>query len=262
MELQEHVEAFAGAGVRLIAVTPEPVEVIARFTERHGVTFPVLSDADSAVIDQYGIRNTGVPEDHRLHGMPFPGAYLTDAQGRIAQKHFNTNYRVRESAETIIRGDLGEWHDAHGHPAAAGGAVSAALGSPELKPFSRIDVLVRIDLPEGRHAYGEPVPEGLTATSVTVTGPDDLRVEAPVMPPTRPLYVEGVGEELAVFDGDIRIRVPISYRSAEAPGGGDTVPIAVEVRYQACDELVCFLPAEERLTLDAPLTGHLRPERD
>lgn len=55
MELQEHSEAFAGAGVRLIAVTPEPVEVIARFTERYGITLPVLSDPDSAVINQYGI---------------------------------------------------------------------------------------------------------------------------------------------------------------------------------------------------------------
>ncbi len=261
MELQEHLGAFEAAGVRVIAVTPEPAEVIARFTERYGVTFPVLSDVDSAVIDEYGIRNTEVPEDHRLYGMPFPGAYLADAEGRIAQKHFNTNYRVRESAETIIRGDLGEWYDPEGYPAAeSGGAVSASLGSPELKPFSRVDLLVRLNLPAGQHAYGEPVPDGLVATSVTVTGPEELRTEAPVMPPTRPLLVEAVGEELQVFEGDIHIRVPLSYRSLEAPDGGDSVPIGIEVRYQACDELVCFLPVEERLTLDAPLGGHLRPE--
>lgn len=263
MELQDHVEAFAAAGVRVIAVSPEPVEVIERFTERHGVTFPILSDAGSAVINEYGILNTEVPEDHRLYGMPFPGAYLTDTDGRIAQKHFNTNYRVRESAETVIRGDLGEWYDIEGYPSATrGGAVSASLGSRELKPFSRVDLLVRIDLPDGQHAYGEPVPEGLVATSVTVTGPEELRADKPVMPSTRPLFVEGVGEELQVFEGDIHIRVPLSYRNAEAPDGGDTVPIGVEVRYQACDELVCFLPVEERLTLDAPLGGHLRPERD
>ena len=263
MELQDHVEAFAAAGVRVVAVSPEPVDVIARFTERYGVTFPVLSDAGSAVINEYGILNTEVPEDHRLYGMPFPGAYLTDAAGRIAQKHFKTNYRVRESAEVVIRGDLGEWYDSEGYPSATGGsAVSASLGSRELKPFSRIDLLVRIDLPDGQHAYGEPVPEGLVATRVTVTGPEELRADEPVMPSTRPLFVEGVGEELQVFEGDIHIRVPLSYRNAEAPDGGDTVPIGIEVRYQACDELVCFLPVEERLTLDAPLGGHLRPDRD
>ena len=208
MELQEHVDAFAEAGVRVIAVSPEPAEVIARFSERYGVTFPVLSDAGSAVINQYGIRNTDVPEDHRLYGMPFPGAYLTDAEGRIAQKHFNTNYRVRESAETIIRGDLGEWYDVDGYPAAdGGGAVRASLGSRELKPFRRVDLLVRIDLPAGQHAYGEPVPDGLVATSVTVTGPEGLRAETPIMPATRPLTVheEAVRPEWIDYNGHMNV---------------------------------------------------------
>ena len=248
--------------MRVLAVSPEPVEVIARFTERHGISFPVLSDADSAVIREYGILNTGVEEDHRLYGMPFPGAYLTDTAGRITQKHFNTNYRVRESAGTIIRGDLGEWYDLDGYPSATSGTVvSATLGSRELKPFQRVDLLVHIDLPEGQHAYGEPVPDGLVATSVEVTGPEGLRAEAAVLPPTRPLFVEAVREDLSVFEGDIEIRVPLTYRNPEAQPG-DRVPIEIEVRYQACDELVCYLPVEERLTLDAPVGANLRPQRD
>ena len=262
MELQDYVDAFAAAGVRVLAVSPEPVEVIERFTERHGIGFPVLSDADSAVIREYGILNTGVEEDHRLYGMPFPGAYLTDAEGRITQKHFNPNYRVRESAGTIIRGDLGEWYDLDGYPSATSGAVvSATLGSRELKPFQRVDLLVHIDLPEGQHAYGEPVPDGLVATSVEVTGPEGLRAEAADLPQTRPLFVEAVREDLSVFEGDIEIRVPLTYRNPEAQPG-DRVPIEIEVRYQACDELVCYLPVEERLTLDAPVGANLRPQRD
>lgn len=261
MELQEHIETFAAAGVRIIAVSPEPVGTIARFTEGHGVTFPVLSDTGSVVIREYGILNVGVPKDHPYYGIPFNGAYLTDTDGRIAQKHFNPSFRVRESAEMIIRGDLGEWYDIEGYPAATGGAaVSASLGSAELKPYRRVDLLIRIDLPEGQHAYGEPVPEGLVATTVTVTGPEELRVDAPVMPSTQPLFVEGVGKELQVFDGDIHIRVPVSYRSFDPPDEGGAVPIGIDVRYQACDRLVCFLPAEERLTLDAPLGAHLQPE--
>jgi hypothetical protein len=40
------------------------------------------------------------------------------------------------------------------------------------------------------------------------------------------------------------------------------VPIEIEVRYQACDEEVCYLPAHERLTLDATAGANLRPVRD
>ena len=261
MELQEHLDEFAAAGVRVFAVSPEPVELIARFTERHGVTLPVLSDADSAVIRRYGILNTGVPEDNERYGMPFPGAYLTDGAGRITQKHFNTNHRVRETAETIIRGDLGAWFDLGGYPSVHSGAtVRATLGGHDLKPFQRVDLLVHIDLPEGQHAYGEPVPDGFVPVSVVVTGPEELRIEAPLLPPTRMLFVEGVNETLPVFAGDLEIRVPLGYRSTEARPG-DGVPIAVEVRYQACDEQVCYLPALERIEIELPVGANLRPER-
>lgn len=262
MELQEHLAEFAAAGVRVIAVSPEPVDVIARYAERYGIEFPILSDAGSEVIRQYGILNTGVPEDNVRYGMPFPGAYLTDSDGRITQKHFNTNFRVRETAETIVRGDLGAWFDLTGYPSATSGAtVSATLGGHDLKPFQRVDLLVRIDLPEGQHAYGEPVPEGYVATQVLVTGPEELRAEDAIYPPTRPLLVADVNEELPVFDGDIEVRIPLSYRSLEATPG-DPVPIEVEVRYQACDEQVCYLPTEERLTLEVQVGQNLRPVRD
>ncbi len=262
MELQDHLDDFAAAGVRVIGVSPEPVEVIARFAGRHGVTFPVLADPDSAVIRQYGILNTGVPEDNPRYGMPFPGAYLTDDDGRITQKHFTTHYRVRETAETIIRGDLSAWFDLEGYPSAQSEAtVAVALGARDFKPFQRADLLVRIALPEGQHAYGEPVPEGYLPTSVTVRGPEELRVEPAIYPPTRPLLVEGVNEELQVFEGELEIRIPLTYRNREALSG-DTVTLEVDVRYQACDERVCYLPAHEQVRLDVPVGANLRPDRD
>jgi hypothetical protein len=105
---------------------------------------------------------------------------------------------------------------------------------------------MRIELPEGQHAYGEPVPDGFIPVSVVVTGPEDLRVETPVPTRTRLLFVEGVNETLPVFAGDLEIRVPLSYRNPEARPG-DHVSIEIEVRYQACDDQVCYLPAQERL---------------
>ena len=45
--------------MRVFAVSPEPAAALARFAERHGVAFPLLSDADSAVIRRFGILNAG-----------------------------------------------------------------------------------------------------------------------------------------------------------------------------------------------------------
>lgn len=257
MELQDHLDEFAAAGVRVVAVTPEPVALVAAYTSRYGIEFPVLADEDSAVIRRYGILNTEVPTDNVRYGMPFPGAYLTDTEGRITQKHFNTNYRVRETAETIIRGDLGAWLDLEGYPSAAGEAgVTLALGAHDFKPFQRADLLIRISLPEGQHAYGEPVPDGYTPTTVEVRGPEELRIERPIFPSTRPLAVAELDQALPVFDGEIEIRVPLTYRNGDAEPG-EVVALEADVRYQACDERVCYLPVHERVRLDVTVGSNL-----
>lgn len=246
--------------MRVFAVSPEPVATIARFADRHGVAFPLLSDAGSEVIRRFGILNVEVAEGHPRYGVPYPGAYLTDEAGRVAQKHFHGDYRVRDSAATVIRGVPGAWIDPAAYPSASGGAaVSATLAARALRYGRRAELIVRIALPEGRHAYGEPVPDGLVATSVAVEGPPELEAGPPILPPTRPFRVEGVAEPLHVFDGAIAIRVPLVYRNREAREG-DRVPIAVEVRYQACDERACYLPSRERLALDVAAEPMLLPD--
>ena len=43
-----------------MAVSYDPVPILADFAARRSITFPLLSDAGSAVIKQYGILNTTV----------------------------------------------------------------------------------------------------------------------------------------------------------------------------------------------------------
>ena len=261
MELQQHLDEFEAAGVRVFAISPEPVRRHARFADEFGIAYPLLSDEDSAVIKRYGILNTLIDPDEELYGLPFPGVYLTDTAGRVVQKYFHQHYRTRETAARILRGDLDMPVDLGGHPTVKGRAgVSVTLGAPDLKTYQRVDVVVRLELPEGQHAYGEPAPPGYVPTSVRVSGPEELIVDEATFPPTRPLLVEALNEELYVFEGDIEIRVPVSYPVADARAG-DVLPLDVEVRYQACDERQCFIPTTERLRLEAPIGRHYRPER-
>ena len=248
MELQEHIEEFAAAGVRVLAVLPEPPELLASFVDEHGIGFPLLADSDAKVIREYGILNTLVDPGEDFYGMPWPGSYLSDTEGNVRQKYFNQFHRVRESATWMLR-DLDAAVDLSGYPQTAAGAVSAVLGAPDLKPYQRVDLLVRLDLPEGVHAYGEPSPPGYLPASVAVTGPEGLVVEAPAFPPTRPLLIEGINEELPVFEGEIEIRVPLRYDVYDTPVG-ESVTLEVDVRYQPCDEIQCFTPMRERFELD------------
>src|SRR5207253_303821 len=51
----------------------------------------------------------------------------------------------------------------------------------------------------------------------------------------------GVDEPLRVFDGDFVIGIALTVAPTVAPG---TVQLPAVLRYQACDEVACYLPAK------------------
>jgi len=117
---------------------------------------------------------------------------------------------------------------------------------------------VDIDLDEGLHLYGQPIPEGFIPTEVGVEAPEGVRVDETRYPSTVPFQIDGIDEEFRTFEaGQIRIAVPISNGLAE----GDSFPLKVNVRYQACTDRECFLPQNRTLELDVPLLALNRRQR-
>ena len=105
------MEELKDAGVGVAAISYDSEKTLAAFAERRSITFPLLSDDDSAVIKDYGILNTVVAEGlgpnaddpavvadvHRyvaaavfdspqlrrmINGTPFPGTFMLDSEGR------------------------------------------------------------------------------------------------------------------------------------------------------------------------------------
>ena len=62
MELQDRLTELTEAGVGVAAISYDSEKTLAVFAERRGITFPLLSDDESAVIKEYGILNTVVAE--------------------------------------------------------------------------------------------------------------------------------------------------------------------------------------------------------
>ena len=160
--------------------------MLAECAEKQGIPFPLLSDLDSEVIRRYGILNTQIePEDGFFYGIPYPGVFVTDGDGTVVAKFFHDTYKKRDSAEVVIDAALGRVQVAEDAPRAAaapeeGIKVSAAIqgGSGSLRQGIVRHVVVRFELPEGLHIYGEPVPDGMVATTVSVNGPPGLVAEA------------------------------------------------------------------------------------
>ena len=223
-----------------------------------------MSDVESEVIRRYGILNTEISEDDAfLYGIPFPGVYVTDEDGLVTAKFFHDTYKKRDSADTLIDAALGHIEIADDAPSASGGddeiklTVAVHGGNASIRQGVIRKLVVRFELGEHLHIYGEPVPTGMVATSVTVSGPPGFRTMAPEFPPTKELHLASLGLDLHVYSGLVDIVVPFyadgELASETRPLDVDSVDIEVQVRYQACTNDECLLPRTESFTLNLSL---------
>lgn len=240
------------AGIRLYAVSYDDPEALADFAAAHEITFPLVADPQSNVIRAFGILNTLVPEEEaEYYGMPFPGSYVIDAAGVVTAKFFENNQIFRPAPELLLRAALGDAVapvDAVPAPVTEV-AVRAYLDGPHLVPGLLRDLVVEFTVPEGHHLYGEPVPKGMVATSVSFESDDDLIVRDTVHPPTRPHSLV-TGEVLHVYDGTVELRTPITSLGGHGRGNDGTETsygtgdrtVRGSVRFQSCDDATCSLP--------------------
>ncbi|MGE3855334.1 MAG: protein-disulfide reductase DsbD domain-containing protein [Dehalococcoidia bacterium] len=178
--------------------------------------------------------------------------------GLVTEKSFFRYYRVRPSAQSVLKDLFDVDFDTGGDPfveaAGEGARVSAVLAAEGLVFMQRDPLYVRLALDPGLHIYRGPVPEGFIATEVTVTGPEGLEVDAPVFPDAHPFRVAGIPHEFQVMEGNVEIEVPISWTKPDnTPDAAKVVPVDITVRYQACDEQQCFIPRTVELHMDLPV---------
>lgn len=216
------------------------------------------------MIRRYGILNDRIGDGGAfLEGIPYPGVYVTDEEGRVVAKSFHDTYKKRDSPELLIDAALGRVELDPAAPHAEGGdpgiRITAALhgGAGTIRQGIRRELVVRFELEPGLHLYGEPVPDGMVATSVSLEGPPGLVIDEPILPETEPLRLDSLGVELRTWSGRVDIRVPFHATgelvSECRPLDRREVGLDVRVRYQACTDEACLLPATERFHLDVPL---------
>jgi len=271
VELQNALAEFQAAGIKVYAISYDEVDALADFARHHGITYPLLADRGSKVIEQFGIRNHFVTEEQvPYYGIPFPGTYLVDEQGLVSAKFFQRNLAQRDSAEAVIDSALGRILLGEDEPRAEGGSddfrITAAYhgGGGTIKAGALRQVVVRFDLVDGVHIYGDPVPEGMVATSIRVSGPPGFHAGAVSAPPTHAIRLPGVEADLPVWDGRVDFTIPVyvddRIASLMAEAEHSEIEIQIEVAYQGCDVHSCRIPQQETITLRVPIAPHVGNE--
>jgi DsbC/DsbD-like thiol-disulfide interchange protein len=110
---------------------------------------------------------------------------------------------------------------------------------------------LRVRLPADVHVQAhEPRDPSLIPTVLTVEAPPGIAVEAVEYPPPTELTQTGRTESLAVLGPEFVIDVRVSI--APTVGAGELVLPAV-LRYQACNDALCFPPARAPVTWRVPV---------
>ena len=101
VQLQKDLKKFDDAKIQLVAVSYDATDVLAKFSERHKIAFPLLSDPDSKTITAYGLLNKEAKG--KAAGVPYPGTFLIDKDGVVRAKLFLDGYRDRHSTDDLLK---------------------------------------------------------------------------------------------------------------------------------------------------------------
>jgi thiol:disulfide interchange protein DsbD len=105
-------------------------------------------------------------------------------------------------------------------------------------------VALEVSLPEKLHVQSDqPRDPSLIATVLSVEAPAGVRVESLVFPHPQDFKLEGQAEPLAVFENQFVVGAELALTNS-VPAGDLVIP--GRLRYQACDDKVCFQPRTER----------------
>jgi DsbC/DsbD-like thiol-disulfide interchange protein len=238
--------AFDESNVKLYVLSYDSHKAIANFSQTHNITFTMLSDPDSIVIKDFGILNTLIPEDaHPWFGIPFPGTYIINDQGIITTKIFENIHHARPGPEQLLAAALGERFSVEPMLSPTENVnVDVAFHGDSLPTGITREIVATIRVPEGKHIYSEPVPEGLVATSIELDSNSGIVAYTPVQPKTSPLTLTGSDTTLQVYEGNTVLRLPVAQNGQliEKTDEGNFVTVSGKVHWQACDDKECDLP--------------------
>ena len=82
--IRDHSPQYERAGARVLGISPDPVEAIARFDSKYGLGFTLLADADHSVAEAYGTWVEKNRYGRRYRGVQ-RATFIVDPDGTIAR---------------------------------------------------------------------------------------------------------------------------------------------------------------------------------
>jgi peroxiredoxin len=273
------------SGLGLAVISYDSRELLADFSERHRISYPLLSDAGSATIRRYGILNTVVDEAlgpngkdpavladlqryvtvtqaaERFRGIAFPGTFMLDRQGRVTSRFFEDYYWERHTVSNIML-----------QVGVAGTPVQATQASTEhleLRAYpsdgavalgTRFSLVVDITPKRNMHVYA-PGAAAYRVVTLNITPQPHVRTVPMRYPPSEIYHFVPLNERVPVFQKPFTLLVEVvpeaTAEARKALSGQAELVITGSLEYQACDDKICYNPVSLPLSWKVALTQNV-----
>jgi hypothetical protein len=135
------------------ALSYDSVAVLKNFADRLNISYSRLSDPESKILRAFDILNETVPKGTASYGIPYPGTFILDTQGRVIAKYFEDDYRERVSASDILVRQFGKSVDVQGDVVETKHLrLATAASTSTARPGHRIVLSLEIDRKPKMHA--------------------------------------------------------------------------------------------------------------
>lgn len=244
--MQRSLDDVRKQGLGLAAISYDSGATLTAFTEKHGITFPLLSDVGSGTIDAWGLRNREATG--RTAGIPHPGTFVIGRDGVIRSRAFEDAYQERDTAASILAAPKQSSQTrAPGSNEVAAKYLQARLSASDrvAAPGHRITLFLDVTPGSNIHVYA-PGQQGYIPISLTLEPSPDYRIGAVRYPASREYLFAPLKERVRVFDRPFRILQDVTLALTPAfrqrAAAKETLTLKGTLEYQACDDKVCFRP--------------------
>lgn len=272
MELQERLPELQEAGIGIVAISYDSQEVLTDFANRRGITFPLLSDNDSAVIEEFGILNTVAsqaatadaisPEleadvaryvsvfgsSQLIVGTPYPGTFMVDRSGKVTSRFFEEFYRERNTTSNVmLKMGIGLSPIEAVQGSTAHLNFTAYPSNSTVTVGTRFSLALEVEPGPNMHVYAPGADDmGYRVIGFNLAETPLARFEPVQYPESEIYHFEPLDELVPVYMEKFTILQEVvmdaSAEAEEIMSELDALTLSGTLEYQACDDAICFLP--------------------
>jgi hypothetical protein len=246
VELQGRYSEIRKQGLGLIAISYDSPETLKKFADSRRITFPLISDAGSAIIRRFGILNEQQEPGGRTYGIPHPGTFIVDRKSVVTARFFEDAYQERYTAAAILTAQGASAADAGITAETQHLSVTVSLSDSTVAPGKRIAIVAAVTPRRGMHVYA-PGKHDYRVVQLNVDAQSWLRAHDTRYPASEIYHFRPLDERVEVYSKPFRLLKDVTILATpevqKSLAATPALTISGALEYQACDDKICYNPA-------------------